>query len=368
VDWQKGLTRLVHTLEQSFDDFKYWLGSLQNGRNPLMIMPYLGFGSTEFIELKGRVIEDTGIQPSRETDRVWNNLLNMYRRFESDEVPFARIAARYQGVERIIDADEEGFFEVFLHREGPVATREILQQVELELLKPESSGKRVVRAAGKALIVSPQAEFGVISDLDDTVLHTGVNRPIKLARTVLLKNARTRLPLKGVADFYKALQQGGNGSRRNPLFYVSSSPWNMYDLFLEFFQIHGIPIGPIFLRDWGFERQSMVAVNNREYKIDAIRKILEKLPELNFILIGDSGEKDAEIYTEIIQSYPGRILAAYIRSVRRDLQRQYEIQELADQVEVLSSIMLYAEDTQVMAEHAAQRGWISLPPASQPVE
>jgi phosphatidate phosphatase APP1 len=283
-------------------------------------------------------------------------------------VPFARIAARYQGVERIIDADEEGFFEVSLPREGPVAAEEIWQQVELELLKPESSGTKVVRADGKALIVSPQAEFGVISDLDDTVLHTGVNRPIKLARTVLLKNARTRLPLKGVAGFYKALQQGRNGSGRNPLFYVSSSPWNMYDLFQEFFLIHNIPVGPIFLRDWGFERQSMVAVNNRKYKLEAIRNILEKFSNLNFILIGDSGEKDAEIYTEIIQSYPGRILTAYIRRVRQDLQRQNEIQELADQVEGLNSILLYAEDTQVMAEHAAQSGWIKLSPASQPVE
>jgi phosphatidate phosphatase APP1 len=367
VDWQKGLARLVHTVEESFDSLKYRLGSRQNGRNPLMIMPYLGFGSAEFLELKGRVIEDTGIQPSRETDRVWNNLLNMYRRFESDEVPFARIAARFQGVERIIDADEEGFFDVFLHREQPAAAGEIWQQVELELLKPESSGTRVFRTDGKALIVSPQAEFGVISDLDDTVLHTGVNRPIELARTVLLRNARTRLPLKGVADFYKALQGGRDGSGRNPLFYVSSSPWNMYDLFQEFFQIHDIPMGPIFLRDWGFERQSMVAVNNRKYKLDAIHNILDKLPGLNFILIGDSGEKDAEIYTEIIQSYPGRILTAYIRSVRRDLQRQNEIQALADKVEVLYSVLLYAEDTQVMEEHAAQSGWIRLTPTSQPV-
>jgi phosphatidate phosphatase APP1 len=350
-------------MEESFDNLKYRLGSQLNGQVPFMIMPYLGFGSAEFIELKGRVIEDTGIRPSRETDRIWHNLLNMYRRFESDEVPFARIAARFQGVERIIDADEEGFFEVFLRLGQPIAADQTWQQVELELLDPESSGTGRVRADGRALIVSPRAEFGVISDVDDTVVHTGVKRPLKMARTVLLKNARTRMPLDGVAVFYKALQGG-----RNPLFYVSSSPWNMYDLFQEFFQIHDIPVGPIFLRNWGIERQSMLAENNRQYKLDAICNILEKFPNLNFILIGDSGEKDAEIYTEIIQSYPGRIMAAYIRRVRRDLQRQNEIQELAEEVEKSGSVLVYAEDTQVMAEHAAQRGWISLPPASQPFD
>lgn len=368
MDWQKGLARLVHSIEGGFDRLKYRLGSRQNGHNPVMIMPYLGFGSNEFIELKGRVIEDTGVQPSRETDGIWHNLLNMYRRFESDEVPFAQIAARFGGVEIKVVADDEGFFQVDIELDQPLDAEQSWQHVELELLKPESSEKRWIRADGKVLVVSPQAEFGVISDLDDTVLFTGVNRPLKMMRTVLLNNARTRSPFKGVADFYSALQLGFYGNGRNPLFYVSSSPWNMYDLLQEFFHIHEIPVGPIFLRDWGFERQSMLAVNNRQYKLEAICNILEKLPDLNFILIGDSGEEDAEIYTEIIQSYPGRILAAYIRSVRRDFNRENEINQLSEKAGEFGSGLMYAADTQVMVEHAAQQGWIRSSPISEPIE
>jgi phosphatidate phosphatase APP1 len=368
VDWQNGLACLVHSVEQSFDGLKYRLGSQKNGRSPLMIMPYLGFGSVEFIELKGRVVEDSGIKPSRETDRIWNNLLNMYRRFESDEVPFARVAARFQGVERIIEADEEGFFEVHLRLDQPVDAEQKWQLVELELLEPGALGERKVRADGRVLIISPQAEYGVISDIDDTVVHTGVTSPLRMARTVLLKNARTRSPLKGVANFYKNLRLGRKGNGVNPLFYVSSSPWNMYDLFQEFFQIRNIPVGPIFLRNWGFERQSMLAVNNRLYKLNAICNILEKLPDLNFILIGDSGEKDAEIYTEIIQNYPGRILAAYIRSVRPDQQRESEIQKLAEEVGKSGSVLVYSKDTRAMEEHAFQQGWIRSTSTAQPVE
>ncbi len=333
-----------------------------------MIIPYLGFGSAEFIELKGRVIEDSGLKPSKETDRMWNNLLNMYRRFESDEVPFARIAATFQDEEQVISADEEGFFEVSLHFQKPLTTEQSWQRVELELLEPKVLENGEVRAQGQALIVSPQAEFGVISDIDDTVVYTGVTSRLKMARTVLLKNARTRLPLKGVANFYNALHRGRNGRGINPLFYVSSSPWNMYDLFREFFQINDIPTGPIFLRDWGFERQTMLSVKNPKYKLDAICNILERLPDLKFILVGDSGEEDPEIYTEIIQSYPQRILTAYIRSVKRDFKRQDEIRVLAEKVENSGSSLILAEDTQAMVEHAAQQGWISLSPAAQPAE
>ncbi|NIT60367.1 MAG: hypothetical protein GWN00_30435, partial [Aliifodinibius sp.] len=109
-------------------------------------MPYLGFGSKEFIELKGRVIEDTGVQPSRETDGIWHNLLNMYRRFESDEVPFAQIAARFGGVEIKVDADDEGFFQVDIELDQPLDAEQSWQHVELELLKPESSEKRWIHA------------------------------------------------------------------------------------------------------------------------------------------------------------------------------------------------------------------------------
>ncbi len=368
MDWQKGLARLVHSLEQAFDNLKYRLGSRKNGHNPLMIMPYLGFGSEKFIELKGRVIEDTGIRPSKETDRIWDNLINMYRRFESDEVPFAKVTARFEGVKQKVEADEEGFFEVEFNLDRSINTVQIWQQVQLELLEPEIPGKTEVITYGKVMIISPQSEYGVISDLDDTVLFTGVTRPWKMARTVLLKNARTRSPLKGVADFYKSLQRGVSGNKRNPLFYVSSSPWNLYDLFLEFFQFNEIPIGPIFLRDWGFERESMLAVDNRQYKMETICNILDKLPGLKFILIGDSGEIDAEIYSEIIRSYPDRILAAYIRSVKSDSARENEIRKLAEEAGELGSILIYAKNTRVMADYAVQQGWIRSTSISQPVE
>jgi phosphatidate phosphatase APP1 len=357
---EREIANLVQRVEIPFDRLKY---RIRTGDSPYIIIPYLGFGSQDFVKLKGRVVEDKGIMPAKESDRFWHNLINMYRRFESDEVPFAKVLVRFQGNEKEVVANEEGFFGVRLDASSGTRLNEGWQEAHFELLEPINPQAGKVQAIGQALIVSQNADFGVISDIDDTVVHTGVTSRLRLAYTILFKNARTRLPLEGVAKYYRALQAGSKREVANPLFYVSSSPWNMYGLFREFFQLNGIPAGPIFLRDWGFEKGSMFAVSNREFKLNAIGDILNAFPEMRFILIGDSGEKDPEIYAEVIRSHPQRILAAYIRSVRRDERRFGEIRSLAARVEIMGSAMILAEDTRGMSEHAAEQGWISSAPA-----
>ena len=75
-----------------------------------------------------------------------------------------------------------------------------------------------------------------------------------MAKLTLLHNAHTRLPFEGVAGFYQALQRGRDGEAYNPVFYVSNSPWNLYDLLEDFLDVHGIPRGPLLLRDWSPRR------------------------------------------------------------------------------------------------------------------
>lgn len=352
-------SRLVHRIEELFDCLKYGLFAHPGSSDAMMIFPYLGYGSPAFINLKGRVLLDQGIKPSRKTDRIWDNLLNMYRRFESDEVPNAKILAWFQDLEKEITADEEGFFDISFRLDQPLTSETSCQKVDLELIEPEPPGGKSVRAQGEVMIVSSRADFGVISDIDDTVIFTGVTSRLQLASTILFKNAYTRLPLKGVSDFYTDLQRGTVEAVKNPLFYVSSSPWNLYDLFQEFFLLNNIPMGPIFLRDWGFERNSMLAEDNRRYKLNAIKKILHSYPDLKFILVGDSGEQDPEIYTQVMVSFPGRILCAYIRNVKHDRQRAEQIRELSVKAAAYGSQLVLAGDARKMADHALQQGWIT---------
>jgi phosphatidate phosphatase APP1 len=212
----------------------------------------------------------------------------------------------------------------------------------------------------------------VISDIDDTVLQTDAAHLMRMARMVFLGNARTRLPFKGVGAFYRALFRGTMGKDKpgsaetrsnNPLFYVSSSPWNLYDLLSEFFQLQDIPIGPIlFLRDWGISEEELLPTQHRSHKLKVIQNIIDAYPKLPFILIGDSGQEDPEIYAEVVQKHPQRILAIYIRNVSHELKRPEDIRTLAKKVAEAGSTLILADDTIPMAEHAAAQGWIE--PAS----
>jgi phosphatidate phosphatase APP1 len=120
-------------------------------------------------------------------------------------------------------------------------------------------------------------------------------------------SALTRTPFPGAAALYRDLAAG-----HNPVFYVSSSPWNLHAFLVAFLRHRGFPLGPVLLRDL------LGTAEGAEEKAGRIREILELHPGLRFVLVGDSGERDPEIYADVVREHPGRIVAVYIREVRLD--------------------------------------------------
>lgn len=357
--WKKLVTEVTHRAEDKFDSLKKQLGT-RLGRDDgdrLVIIPYRGYGTAQRLYLKGRVLEDEGISSPSAEDSTLRNLLNTYKRFESDEIAGALVMCRFQGVEQKVMSDEEGFFELCIQPIEPLPTDRLWHEVELELLSPMREGDPPVQATGYVLVPPPSAQFGVISDMDDTVVYTNASNLLEMGRIVFMGNARTRIPFEGVAAFYQALQAGTQGF--NPIFYVSSSPWNLYDLLAEFLQIQQIPSGPLMLRDWGISENEFLPTKHGPHKISAIRQILDTYPQLPFILIGDSGQEDPEIYHDIVQQYPNRILAVYIRNVTTKAKRADTILALASDVAKAGSSLILANDTLEAATHAAAQGWIS---------
>ena len=96
-----------------------------------------------------------------------------------------------------------------------------------------------------------------------------------------------------------------------------------------------------------------------DLKLTQIREILTTYPTLPFILVGDSGQKDPEIYGTLVREFPGRILAIYIRNVSPYPERSEAIRRLAQQVSDEGSTLLLADDTLAAARHAVAHGWIS---------
>jgi phosphatidate phosphatase APP1 len=299
--------------------------------DPIIILPYLGYGTAHKVVIRGRVLEDEGFRPAADADSRWRNLIRFYKRLESDEVPGARLrAGKTQAV-----SDREGYFRI----ECKGSFRPGWNDIELELLHPAAA-----RAAARVLVPSEEARFGVISDIDDTVVTSNVTRKVRMIMTVALTNARTRKPFKGVAAFYRALHAGVN-----PVFYVSKSPWNLYAPIVEYLAVQGLPEGPVMLRDFGFRTQS-------EHKRKAIEEILTTYPKLPFVLSGDSGEQDPEIYADIMRRFPARIRAIYIRSVNK--KRVSEIVQLAAEVAKTGCQLVLAEEAEAAAVHAAAEGLI----------
>lgn len=270
------------------------------------IEPYIGHGGAEGIVVRGRVLDDPPPSEAVEGEGVGAAVRRMLRGFMTDELPGVplRVSVAGAGIETVTDA--EGYF---LARLCPRPD---------QLVKPWTSGTVELAGGHRGLtaphttllevrVPGPDARFAILSDIDDTILETGVQRIGHMIRQTFTGSALTRSAFRGAPELYRDLVAGVN-----PVFYVSSSPWNLHAFLVAFLRHREFPMGPVLLRDL------LGTPAGREQKTGRIREVLELHPQLPFVLVGDSGEKDPEIYADIVRTHPGRILAVYIREVRLD--------------------------------------------------
>ena len=355
--WKDLFIKSASVIEEKWDELSSNLTNRLGLNDPLQIVPYRTYGTATRLYIKGRVLEDKKIASAGDKDTVLNNLLNMYKRFESDEVPGAKIKAILAEEEHEATTDSEGYFVVSLNPVTPIISEHLWHRIPLQLVDAPIPFDASLEAYAEVMIPPLDAEYGVISDIDDTVIKTAATNMLAMGKTVLLNNARTRLPFAGVAEFYKALQLGRNGKRNNPFFYVSSSPWNMYDLLKDFLDLNSIPEGPIMLRDIGVGGETKLRGGHMGHKFKEIKQILEAYPQLQFVLVGDSGQEDPVIYREVVKQFPGRVLAIYIRDVQMPEREKIAVDVSRSLVEDKVE-MIVVDNTVEAAEHAAKNGLI----------
>ncbi len=358
-NWKELLTSAATTAEAGFDRLKEKLFGRMDADKPYRIVYYRGFGSPSAVWLKGRVLRERDLSTPSDRDTYWNNLLATYQRFETDEVPGVTVRVDAFGQSHTTVTDEEGYFELTINPPNDLPPGRVWFPVTYSLdgLTQPTTGEPV-RKEGYLMISPPFSQFGVISDIDDTVLVTGATSLLQTARLTFLGNAYTRLPFAGVAAFYRALQSGPVTTLFNPIYYVSSSPWNLYDLLVDFFRIQGVPKGPILLRDLGLDPSLLSSQSHHTHKLAMIRKVLDVNPQLPFVLIGDSGQQDPEIYAQVVRENPGRIKAIYIRDVSTGQERDEAVNLLIQATRQFDVPMLLVADTVAAAEHAASLGLI----------
>ena len=319
---------------------------LGRGR-PRHLAAYRGFADANGVELIGRVLAEAPQGGPRDDAGWWDNLLDTYRRFESDEVPGVALRFAFRGAQFESVSDHEGYWN--LRAETPQAgMSDLLWDNAMASLADGS-----LLTAQPVMQVLPRARIGIISDIDDTILHSGITDWKTAAQLTFLHNARTRKPLPGVAALYRALQ-----GTHNPIFYVSSSPWNLYDLLEDFMELNAIPFGPIHLRDLGTDEGKFIKTAGHGHKLERASWLIERLPQLRWVLLGDSGQADAELYAEAAKRFGDRIAAIYIRDVDPGAEsaRDLGVDGHIHRVEGTGVPMLRAADSLAMAQHAASLG------------
>ncbi|NJY63283.1 DUF2183 domain-containing protein [Salinimicrobium sp. CDJ15-81-2] len=323
---------------------------------PIKILPFYGFGNDHYVFIKGRVMEEEKILDKHGDRSIKDHLKDTFKRYETDEIPNIRIKASFGGKTIETETDAEGFFEFEFRFDELIDYKQTGKKVKLKLLETKTEEDQT-SAEGHIFVPGKNSEFGVISDIDDTVMISRMNHFLEKLKIMLLQDASDRTPFPGIGAFLKALQLGSDGKGSNPLFYVSGSEWNLYDLLVNFMQYHNIPQGPLFLKDKGLN-SGQLETENLHYKQEKIKHILETYPHLKFICIGDSGQHDPEVYEKVLEEYPGRLLCIYIRDVTPD-KRDGEVGEIKKKINSKGTEMELLPDTFTAARHALGMGWIN---------
>lgn len=343
--------RLAVAVERRWD--AAWLARTA-GRPPrhFRIETYGGHGARQVV-VRGRVTDNEEPAAAVEGEGTRAAAQRTLARFLTRDLPGVPLRIRVGSATVETVTDIEGYFHVRLDPglpadAGPWVTGEVALGGTYRGLTGEHTAPLRVRVS------SAGAAFGVISDVDDTILHTGAQRLVEMVVHTFTGSALTRTPMPGAPELYRALAAGRQGADENPVCYVSSSPWNLHGFLDHFLEVRGFPLGPLLLRDLlGDGRRRGHAVSKHAH----IAEVLELHPDLPFVLLGDSGQHDPEIYADAVRRFPGRIRAVYIREVRLDPgDGRVESVTAAWEDDVP---FVVAADSAAMARHAAEIGLIS---------
>lgn len=281
----------------------------------------------------------------------------MLSRYVSEGIPHIRVEITFNNQSTTVETDEQGLFEteIKLKKELKSGWYDVTYQVLDEIVEDQEP----LEEKGEVLIVDKSNQYIVVSDVDDTILISHATQTLRKLRLILTKNSKTRLPFVGVAAFYKALNTGNPPQFNNHIFYVSSSEWNLYDFLEDFCEVRNIPKGPFMLQELKTSLWKLIKSGGgtHSHKKDKILHLMDIYPDQKFILIGDSGQRDAALYKSITEERPHQVLTIYIRDVGRK-KKAKKVTTLAENFNSHVEMVL-VEDSFEAARHALEKGYIN---------
>lgn len=300
---------------------------------PIRVHPFFGYRNAERLRISARALR-TGAPDFTDAGR-WQAFRTMMGQFLSREVaelPVRLEVAQSGGGPLVFHGvtDREGYLHFDVAVAGPAASADTDPEWETVTLHWRD---RYGAHSADGFVLSPgtATALAVISDIDDTIIETGITGSVsQIARNwrrVLAELPNDRLLVPGADMFYQALgggavqdEAGGHlgehhRATRNPFFYISSSPWNLFSYLVAFQRGRDLPLGPLMLRDWGANAATFGRSSHAAHKRAAIDALLAFYPRLDFALIGDDTQGDLIAYGETVTRHPDRIRAVFVRAV-----------------------------------------------------
>lgn len=259
------------------------------------VTPFPGYGSPDWVRVLGRILIVPPVPPigpgEYEKVRGW-------RSFASVPVGFAQVRVTIGDTTHEVVADRGGVID----REIPAHLEPGWQTLTMSVEGGEPVETRV-------FVVGSDVRFGIVSDVDDTVMVTALPRPLLAAWNSFVVNEHARQPVAGMAVLMERLVRDAPGT---PVIYLSTGAWNVAPTLLRFLHRHLFPSGSVLLTDWGPTHDRWFR-SGQAHKLSNLRRLAAEFPHVKWLLIGDDGQHDDAIYTTFAGEHPDNVAAVAIR-------------------------------------------------------
>jgi phosphatidate phosphatase APP1 len=254
-----------------------------------------GYGGEGWVRVVGRVLIARPVRDQAPGDYA---SVRGWRSFAAVPVGFAQVRVTIEGVSHDVVADRGGVIDTVL----PADLEPGWQSVTLSVEDGEPVEARV-------FVVGPDVRFGIVSDVDDTVMVTALPRPLLAAWNSFVVDEHARQPVPGMAVMLERLTRENPGA---PVVYLSTGAWNVAPTLIRFMRRHLFPSGSMLLTDWGPTHDRWFR-SGREHKESNLRRLAAEFPDIRWLLVGDDGQHDDAIYTQFAIEHAGHVAAVAIR-------------------------------------------------------
>ena len=302
VDWPS----VAQTVDQSVNAGIIEIKTRRAVLRPTVVVTYRGWYADGVAHLTARTIEKPLFAAGEMPLGFGNTFRANLRRFTVLTMSGVTVRASMGQASAEFTSDSDGYLHIKLDV-GQLSPGWHVMDID-----PVDSA--VPHAIGRVLVTDPRGGVAVVSDIDDTIMKTGLTQGWTAVGRTVFRDVADRKPVPGMATFYAGLARGDGSPTTVPFYYVSTGSWNLYDYLVAFTTMHHFPRGPLFLTDWGPTSDRLMR-DGREHKRSTIRSLIEGNPTYSFVLIGDVGQGDPETYELMAREFPGRIRAIFLMYV-----------------------------------------------------